>query len=159
MKFAYLLLFFALICFSCQSTKIQFDRIVFYHGNTSLPPPYQERYKITLDSTEGSVSLSKGQQETTSGFSISKKNWKKIIRSAQKLSPEDKELGPSQTGAAMTSIQLFRADSSIYALTWQEQHKVSKAHKKIEKQLRALAPAVGVDLIPKEQNDQEGGEE
>jgi hypothetical protein len=142
---------------SCQSPKLQFDRLQFYYGNSSLPPPFQEHYRVKLDSTEGLVSQTKGQDETSSGFSISQKDWAKLMRYAQKLSPMDKDLGEKQVGAAMTSLVLKQGDSTVYSLIWQEHQKVSKAHKKIEAKLRDLAPAIGVNLVPQE-SYQEGGE-
>ena len=48
------------------------------------------------------------------------------------------------TGAALSSIRLYQADSLVFCLDWQEDQKISSGVKRMEKKLKTLAPALGL---------------
>lgn len=146
MKSNIILFLSGLILLLNSCNRMEFNRLEYYHGNTSLPPPYQESLVIELDSTQGKVTKKKGSTITKALFDITEADLKKLKKLAKKLTPQDKKLSEFAAGGSVSSLALMQGDTTVYQLSWQEQHKISKATRKMEALLNEWAPAMQLDL-------------
>jgi len=151
-----LIAFVGLSSIACQTTsKLKFDTIKYYSGNSSLAPEYREMLQISIDSGGGSLIRSKGDNVENAGFEVGPKEQALLRAAAHKLPLKKAKLRYAD-GAAVTSIELYVADSIAYLRSWQPQHKVSKQLKQLEKQILQIATPKVPKEKPEDQN--KGGE-
>lgn len=143
---------FVLLCLltACASNKLQFDKMSYYIGNSSLPPQYQEHLTISMDSTKGQVGKKFRETETHSTFEIHISEYKKLYKLTKGFIPDNKDLGEFAVGGSISRIQLFKGDSVVYSLTYQTQHKVGKSVQQFAKKITSLAPKMGLPMPEKE---------
>ena len=144
-----------LLLSGCAGLKVDFDRIEYFHGNTSLPPPYQETFYVKVDSVDGLVKKKIGGEETSAEFEVQKNDFRKLQQYCKKLVPQDKQLGQYADGGAISVITLSKGDSVVYTINYQEQHNVGKNTHKLTEKLEEMAPKMRLNL--KGEGDQYGG--
>mgnify|MGYP001120967802 CR=1 FL=1 len=158
MKYSFIAIFtFVLLLTACTTNKLQFDKMSYYTGNGSLPPPYQEHLTITVDSTQGSAEKTIGDIVTDNSFEINAKDYKKLTKLAKAFISDSTKLGEFADGGGLSRVQLYKGDTLVYDLSYQSQHKVGKAISKFTKTLESLTPETGLPG-PLDEEREEGGE-
>ena len=161
MKYSFIAIFtFVLFLTACTNNKLQFNKMSYYTGNGSLPPPYQQHLTITIDSTQGTAENSIGEIETNNAFEVNAKDYKKLAKLAKAFISDSTKLGEFADWGPINRVQLYKEDTLVYNLTYQSQHKVGKAIPKFAKMLEELAPKAGLPMPQEEdKKDNEGGDE
>jgi len=117
-----------LLLFACHKGP-SWDRLEYYNGNPSLPPPYQQSVRMKLDSQGLQiVRKSANQQEEL------------LAQGPNKLGPkaprpQTKELPPPMPGAPVSSMAFYQGDSLVFSAHWQAHQLNNKALKRWEKRL------------------------